>query len=218
VFLPTGDAKFGKMDYALDSNSMYELVDRMGDIPVKSENGHTVFLRDVADPRDASLIQTNIVRVNGRRQVYIPVFRQMGSSTLNVVEGLKKAVPEMKGKLTHSDINLEVVMDQSVYVWHSINSLIREGVLGAILCSLVILIFLGEWRMTLIAILTIPISILSTIIWLYYTGNTINVMTLAGLALAIGPLVDSAIICLENTHRHLGLGVKPREAAFFGAS
>src|SRR5204863_7393723 len=94
IFLPTGDAKFGKTDYALDSNSMYELVNRMGDIPVRTEGGRTVFLKDVADPRDASLIQTNIVRVNGRRQVYIPVYRQMGSSTLSVVDGVKEAVPD----------------------------------------------------------------------------------------------------------------------------
>jgi multidrug efflux pump subunit AcrB len=218
IFLPTGDAKFGKLDYALDSNSMYELVDRMGDIPVKTDNGKTVFLRDVATPTDAAFIQTNVVRVNGRRQVYIPVFRQMGSSTLSVVDGLKAAVPDMKNKLTQPDIDLKVVMDQSVYVRHSIESLVEEGILGAVLCSLVILIFLGEWRMTLIAVLTIPIAVLTAMVCLYATGNTINVMTLAGLSLAIGPLVDSAIICLENTHRHLGLGASPREAAFQGAS
>ena len=218
IFLPTGDAKIGETDYALDSNSMYELVDRMGDIPVKSDEGKTVFLKDVATPTDAAFIQTNVVRINGKREVYIPVFRQQGSSTLSVVQDLKKAVPEMKNKLTHNDIDLKVVMDQSVYVQKSIESLVEEGVLGAVLCSLVILIFLGEWRMTLIAILTIPVAVLAAIIGLYYTGNTINVMTLAGLSLAIGPLVDSAIICLENTHRHLGLGAKPRVAAFLGAS
>ena len=109
-------------------------------------------------------------------------------------------------------------MDQSVYVRQSIESLIEEGVLGAVLCSLVILLFLGEWRMTVIAVLTIPIAVLAALIGLYATGNTINVMTLAGLSLAIGPLVDSAIICLENTHRHLGLGATPQEAAFLGAS
>lgn len=218
VFLPTGDAKFGTTDYALDSNSMYEIIERMGDIPVKNDKGKIVFLRDVANPKDASLIQTNVVRVNGRRQVYIPVYRQMGKSTLDVVDGLKKNLPEMKAKLTHGDIDLKLVMDQSTYVRSAIHSLIEEGVLGAILCSLVILIFLGEWRMTVIAIMTIPISVLAALTCLKYTGNTINVMTLAGLSLAIGPLVDSAIICLENTHRHLGLGVQPREAAFFGAS
>lgn len=218
VFLPTGAVRFGKTDYAMDSNSMYEIVERMGEIPIKTERGRTIFLRDVADPKDASMIQTNVVRVNGRRQVYIPIYRQSGSSTLAVVDQLRQQVPEMKTKLTHPDIDLKVVMDQSVYVRHSISSLVEEGVLGAILCSLVILLFLGEWRMTIIAVLTIPVAVLVAVIGLNVTGNTINVMTLAGLALAIGPLVDSAIICLENTHRHLGLGVKPKEAAYVGAS
>jgi multidrug efflux pump subunit AcrB len=224
VFLSAGDAKFGGTDYALNSNSMFRRVQNMGDIPVKVEGGRTVFLRDVATPKDTSFIQTNIVRVmtprdkEGRKQVYIPVYRQQGSSTLAVVQGIRDSLPSMKQKITYHDIDMEVVMDQSVYVRHAIESLAEEGVLGAVLCSLVILIFLGEWRLTLIAILTIPISVLSAVIWLYLTGNTFNVMTLAGLSLAIGPLVDSAIICLENTHRHLGLGVRPREAAFFGAS
>jgi multidrug efflux pump subunit AcrB len=221
IFQPTGTAKFGKTDYALGSNSMYDLVSRMGEIPVKSEGGKTIFLRDVADPRDAGFIQTNVVRVGdrerSRRQVYIPVYRQQGSSTLRVVEALKQAVPEMKSRLTRDSINLKVVMDQSVYVSHAIHSLAEEGVLGAVLCSLVILVFLGEWRMTLIAVLTIPVAVLAAMTGLYATGNTINVMTLAGLALAIGPLVDIAIICLENTHRHLGLGKTARGAAFVGA-
>jgi multidrug efflux pump subunit AcrB len=218
LFLPTGSVKVEKNEYALGSNSMYDRVKQMRDIPIKSENGQTIFLGDVADPVDASLIQTNIVRVNGRRQVYIPIYRQQGSSTLQVVAGVKDSAKEMQSKLSRDDINLKVVMDQSVYVRRSIESLRDEGILGAILCSLVILLFLGDWRMTLIAVFTIPISVLSALFWLYVFGQTINVMTLAGLALAIGPLVDSAIICLENTHRHLGLGARTREAALFGAS
>src|SRR4051794_871921 len=109
-------------------------------------------------------------------------------------------------------------MDQSIFVRQAISSLVQEGVLGAILCSMTILLFLGQVRMTAIAVMTLPISVLSACIFLYFTGNTINVMTLAGLTLAIGPMVDSAIICLENTHRHLGMGVNPHEAAFLGAS
>ena len=162
IFLPTGDAKFGKIDYALDSNSMYELVDRMGDIPIKTENGKTIFLSDVATPKDASLIQTNVVRVNGRRQVYIPVYRQ-GLQHPERGRQSERSLPDMKNKLTTPDIDLKVVMDQSVYVRHSIESLAEEGVLGAVLCSLVILLFLGEWRMTLIAVLTIPIAVLAAI-------------------------------------------------------
>jgi multidrug efflux pump subunit AcrB len=219
IFLPAGDAKFGWQDYALDSNSMYELVERMGDIPIKADaQGRMVFLRDVATPKDASLMQTNIVRVDGRRQVYIPVYRQQGYSTLDVVGNLKDNLPDMKARLTTPDVDLKLVMDQSIYVRKAIESLAEEGVLGAVLCSLVILVFLGEWRMTAIAVLTIPVAVLGAIAGLYGLGQTVNVMTLAGLALAIGPLVDSAIICLENTHRHLGLGARPKEAAFLGAS
>ena len=218
LFLPTGDAKFGTIDYAIDSNSMYELVKRMGDIPLRTEHGNAGYIRDVGTPTDAAFIQTNIVRVDGKKQVYIPVFRQLGSSTLTVVGTLKDQIKGMQERLSRGGIDLKVVMDQSVYVRKSIEALVQEGVLGAVLCSLVILMFLGDYRMTLIAIFTLPISVLCAVVCLYFTGNTINVMTLAGLSLAIGPMVDSAIICLENTHRHMGLGATPEEASFLGAS
>jgi multidrug efflux pump subunit AcrB len=218
LFMPTGDAKFGDTDYAIDSNSMYNVISEMKGIPLRVGPGTAMFLGDVGTPTDTNYIQTNIVRVNGRRQVYIPIFRQVGSSTLTVVDRLKEEAPTIEPRLTRPDINLRVVMDQSVYVRQSIKALVQEGVLGAILCSLVIVVFLGQLRMTAIAICTIPLSVLGSLIGLYATGNTINVMTLAGLALAIGPLVDSAIICLENTHRHLALGANVRQAAFLGAS
>jgi multidrug efflux pump subunit AcrB len=218
VFLPTGSVKLGDMDYAIDSNSMFSFVDQMQGIPLRAESNNAAFLRDVAQPSDASFIQTNIVRVNGRRQVYVPVYRQRGASTLTVVENLKKMIPDMQARLSKPDVGLKVVMDQSVYVRNSISALAQEGALGAILCSLVILVFLGQWRMTLIAVVTIPLSVLVAISCLYVAGQTINVMTLAGLALAIGPLVDNAIVCLENTHRHLSLGKSPAEASFLGSS
>ena len=218
VFLPSGDGKFGDIDYVLDSNSMFEKVEDMGDIPLRYENGRAVYLRDVASPRDANYIQTNVVRVNGKREVYIPVYRQLGASTLGVVKKLGDSLKNFEERLTRSGISLKLVMDQSVYVRKSIEALVQEGVLGAILCSLVILMFLGEIRMTAIAIMTLPISIMASSAALYFAGQTINVMTLAGMTLAIGPMIDSAIICLENTHRHLGLGATPHEAAFLGAS
>jgi multidrug efflux pump subunit AcrB len=218
VFLPAGDLRLGKMDYDLDSNAMYVLVDSMGNIPVKTEGERTVFLKEVAKVKDSHLPQMSLVRVNGRREVYVPIYRQTGASTLAIISDLRKKLPDIQARLSYPDVKLKMVMDQSVYVKHSIESLVEEGILGAILCSLVILLFLGEWRMTLIAILTIPIAILAAIVGLYYSGNTINVMTLAGLALAIGPLVDSAIICLENTQRNLDLGAQPKEAAYLGAS
>ena len=218
IFLPTGGARLGKIDYAIESNSMYEEVKLMNEIPIKSKDGRTIFLKDVATVKDSNLPQTSVVRVNEHRQVYIPIYRQPGASTLSVVSQLRKELPDIESRLTYGDVKLNLVMDQSIYVRHSIVSLVEEGVLGAILCSLVILVFLGEWRMTFIAVLTIPIAVLAAIVGLHWTDNTINVMTLAGLALAIGPLVDSAIICLENTHRHLGLGTHPKEAALYGAS
>lgn len=219
MLLPAGGAKIGNTSYVLDSNSLYEVAERMGDVPVRTDAaGNVVFLRDVAVPKDASLIQTNIVRVDGRRQVYVPVYRQQGASTLGVVGNLKTGLPEMKDRLTTPDVDLKLVMDQSVYVASAIHSLTMEGVLGAVLCSLVILVFLGEWRMTAIAVMTIPVAVLGAVACMYAAGQTINVMTLAGFALAVGPLVDLAIVVLENTHRHLGLGAKPKEAAYLGAS
>jgi multidrug efflux pump subunit AcrB len=218
LFFADGDVKVGQYDYALSSNSMYDLIERMKQIPIASGPLAPVFLESIAEPKDASFIQTNIVRVDGKRQVYIPVYRQLGASTLDVVDTLHDTLPDMQARLGEKDIELDVAMDQSNYVRASIHDLEREALIGAILCSLVILLFLGQWRMTFIAIVTLPIAVLAAIIGLNYTGQTINVMTLAGLTLAIGPMIDSAIICLENTHRYLSMGVNPRDAALNGAS
>ena len=196
---------------------MYDLVERMGDIPLRTEHGNAAFLSDVATPKDAAFIQTNIVRVDGRKQVYIPVFRQLGASTLTVVDTLKATLDEHEGAADPAGHRPEAG-DGPVGLRPPVDrSLVQEGVLGAVLCSLVILLFLGQWRMTAIAIMTLPLSVLAAIVGLYATGNTINVMTLAGLSLAIGPMVDSAIICLENTHRHLGDGGhRPRRRRTWG--
>ncbi|MDR3639135.1 MAG: efflux RND transporter permease subunit [Isosphaeraceae bacterium] len=218
VFLPTGDIKLGETDYAIDSNSMFLDIKHMGDIPLTTQQGNAAFVRDVATPEDSNFIQTDIVRVNGRREVYIPVFRQLGSSTLKVVDSLKASVKDMSERLSKPHIDLKVVMDQSVFVRQSIKSLIQEGVTGGFFCVLVILLFLGQWKMTAIAGMTLPLSVLVSITCLYLTGNTINVMTLAGLTLAIGPMVDSAVICLENTERHLAMGYSPEDSAYLGAS
>src|SRR5262249_10798501 len=174
-------AKIGDTDYALDSNSMFEFPKDMGDIPLRSELGNVSYLRDVATPKDAAFIQTNVVRVNGKREVYIPVFRQLGSSTLGVGNSVRSPLAEFGERLTRGGIELKLVMAQSISVRQSIMSLAQEGVLGAILCSLTILLFLGQFRMTAIAVMTLPISVLSAIVCLYEVGQSINVMTLAGL-------------------------------------
>ena len=218
VFLPTGDIKLGETDYAIDSNSMFRNIKNMVDIPLSNNQGNAAYLSDVATPEDSSFIQTDIVRVDGRREVYIPIFRQLGASTLRVVDSLKGAVDDMAARVSRPNISLKVVMDQSVFVRQSIKGLVQEGTTGGLFCVLVILLFLGQWKMTGIAGLTLPLSVLVAITGLSATGNTINVMTLAGMTLAIGPMVDSAVICLENTERHLSMGSSPREAAFLGAS
>ncbi len=229
IFFPSGDVKIGNLDYALSSNSMFELVERMKDIPLSTKVGNAKYLGDLAVPKDSAFIQTNIVRIGEHnpktgewesiKTVYIPVYRQVGASTLAVVSNLRQALPSMEARVQGVEgVHLSLVMDQSIYVKESIMSLVWEAGLGAILCSLVILLFLGEWRMTLIAIMTLPLSVLMAIICLHYTGHTINVMTLGGLTLAIGPMIDSAIICLENTHRHLSMGADPHTAALEGAS
>jgi multidrug efflux pump subunit AcrB len=218
LFLPTGDVRFGDTNYALSSNAMFEDVSLMNSIPLRVDGDHVTFLGDVAEPETSSLVQTSMVRVNGRRQTYIPVFRQTGSSTLSVVEQLKDSLDDMTANLSEPGIDLKLVMDQSVYVRQSIAVLVEEAVLGAVMCSLVILLFLGNLRMTAIAVLTIPLSILAAVAGLYFADQTINVMTLAGLALAIGPLVDLSVICLENTHRNLGLMDSTRKAVFFGTA
>ena len=218
LFVPTGQATFGDTTFAIGSNAIHSTVEDMGKIPLRSETGNSTFLADVATTADSSLMQTSLVRVDGRRQVYIPVYRQPGASTLAVVDTIRRSLESMEARLSRAGIDLKLVMDQSVYVRHAIKSLIEEGILGAVMCSLVILIFLGSGRMMAIAVLVIPLSVLSAIVGLSVTGNTINVMTLAGLSLAIGPLVDLAVICLENTHRHLSEGASPREAALKGAN
>ena len=218
VFLPTGEAIIGDRDYFLNSNALFDKVEDMDKIPLRTERGNRAFIGDVAKATDAAMIQTAIVRVEGRKQVYVPVMRQVGASTLKVIDQLRERLGTINSQLSDPSIALEVIMDQSVYVRQSISSLATEASLGAILCSVVIFLFLGRWQMTAIAVSTIPLSVLSAIGMLYAFGQTINVMTLSGLALAVGPMVDSAIICLENTDRNLEMGQPIRRAALFGAS
>ncbi len=217
IFLPTGELIIGDMDYFLDSNSMFKQVGRMAEIPLRTEHGNRAFVGDVATPTDDAMIQTTIVRVDGRKQVYIPVMRQKGASTLRVINDLQAMIPTIESELS-KPVHLDLIMDQSIFVRQSIKSLTIEGVLGAGLCSMTILLFLGRWQMTAIAVMTIPLSVLSSIIFLYMVGQTINVMTLSGLAMAIGPMVDSAIICLENTDRRLEAGLPANVSALKGAS
>ncbi|MBI3407982.1 MAG: efflux RND transporter permease subunit [Planctomycetes bacterium] len=211
-----GVAKFGMFEFQLDSNAMVDSVADLNDFPLLEKSGNAIYLRDVGFAQDASAIQTALVRINGLRQVYVPIYRQQGASSLTVIDGVKREIPAMEGKMP-AGVKLDLVMDQSEYVREAIQALIHEGVIGAVLVAVMILIFLGNWRMTLIASMSIPLAILCSIIGLFATGNTINAMTLGGLALAIGPLVDDAIVVLENTHRHHTMGKSSFRAALDGA-
>lgn len=220
LMVTPGIARFGGFEYQLDSNAMVASVVELNKIPVTNKRGNRVFLEDVGAAQDSASIQTAMVRINGKRQVYVPIYRQQGASSLAVVDGVKNNVPRMTESLKANgkEVKLDVVMDQSTYVREAIEALVHEGIIGAVLVAVMILLFLGEWRMTVIATLSIPLAVLCSFVGLVATGNTINVMTLGGLALAVGPLVDNAIVVLENTHRHQTLGKTPIQAAFAGAS
>jgi multidrug efflux pump subunit AcrB len=211
-----GTAYLGRYQLLLDTNLMVDRVEELNRLPIHMEPGNNVYLRDVGHAEDSSAIQTSRVRIDGKSQVFVPVYRQGGASSLAVSQGVNDHINYMEKRLP-AGTTLKYVMDQSGYVWEAILSLIHEGIIGAALVSVMILIFLGNARMTLIASMSIPLAILCAIIGLYFTGNTINAMTLGGLALAIGPLVDDAIVVLENTHRHHGLGKSKIRAAFDGA-
>ncbi len=212
TLIPTGDAKIGPTDYMILTNGMAPTVDAINDFPLTIVNGAPVFVKDIGIAKDTYQIQTNVVHVNGRREVYIPIYRQPGANTIQVIEGLKEALPRIQARIPPG-IDLRVIFDQSVYVRRSLGSLEREALLGAVLAALMVLIFLGSARSTVVIFLTIPLSILAALIGLYATGNTLNSMTLGGLALAVGRLVDDSIVVLENTVRHLRMGKKPLDAA-----
>jgi multidrug efflux pump subunit AcrB len=212
MMVSPGTAYFGNNQVSLDTNMMVRTVDELNDMPIVFEPGRQILLRDVGRAVDDAVIQKSRVRVNGKQQVFVPIYRQAGASSLAVADGVRDAIPAMESELPEGS-KLEFVIDQSEYVRRAIESLLHEGVMGAILVSLMILIFLGDWKMTLIASMSLPLAILGAVIGLQTTGQTINVMTLGGLFLAIGPLVDNAIVVLENTHRHLGMGKNPAAAA-----
>ena len=219
LMITPGTAYFGKDQILLDTNVMVNKVEELDEFPIRTVPGDRVYLKDVGHAQDAYTIQTSRVRItdestpNGRQEVYVPIYRQQGASSLDVANGVKDYIAFME-KVLPPGTRLHFVMDQSLYVKEAITSLVHEGIIGAVLVSIMILVFLGNWRMTLIASMSIPLALLGSIACLYATGNTINAMTLGGLALAIGPLVDDAIVVLENHHRHYHLGKSHLRAAF----
>ena len=216
VILPSGTAKMGDREYYVRMNSSTDSASQLAALPIKQVNGATVYVGDVAQIREGGGVQTNIVRENGHRGTYISLLKNGKASTLDVVAQVKAMLPQIKAGLP-DDVKLSLLGDQSVYVRATIAGVIREGLIAAALTALMILVFLGSWRSTIIVALSIPLSVLTSIILLWATGETLNVMTLGGLALAVGILVDDATVAIENIHRNIEHGSPLRTAIIDGA-
>jgi multidrug efflux pump subunit AcrB len=211
IIIPSGTTKIGTTEYNIALNSSPEQLSQFNDIPVKIVNGQTVTLGDVAKVSDSYADQINIVRVDRSRAAYLTILKKANASTLAVVEGAKAMIPLIK-ELAPEGLEMKIDFDQSIFVSNAIESVLHEGVIAAILVSLMILLFLGSWRSVIIVCTSIPLAILVSIIGLNLTGNSINIMTLGGLSLAIGMLVDDATVTVENIHRNRALG-KPLTVA-----
>ncbi|WP_277185129.1 efflux RND transporter permease subunit [Caballeronia sp. BR00000012568055] len=216
LILPTGTAKIGPKEYTINMNGSPATVAGLNDIPVRTLNGATTYLREVAHVRDGFSPQTNIVRQDGQRGVLISVLKNGDASTLSIVNTLKDLLPQARAQLSQ-DIKITALFDQSVFVKAAVQGVVREALIAAALTAAMILLFLGNWRSTCIIAISIPLSILSSLIALHALGQTINIMTLGGLALAVGILVDDATVTIENIERHLHMGTDLHEAILEGA-
>jgi multidrug efflux pump subunit AcrB len=216
--IPTGEMRIGPQNYYVSSNSMLETPEAFARVPLWTDGRKVVYLGDVADVVDGQRWRTNTVRVDGRRAVYMPLLRQAGASAVKVVDNVQAFLPELHERgVVPEDVQVEVAFDQSQYVRDALDNLRLEGLSGAVLASLVVLLFLGSLRATWIVALSIPLSILAAFLGLYLTGHTLNIMTLGGIALVLGRVVDDSIVDVENTVRHLGLGKTPAQAALDSA-
>lgn len=212
---PAGNIRIGDKAWMTPVNSLIDKPEDFLNVPVRVGAGPTVFIRDIGTVEDAADITVGYALVQGRRAVYIPVVKKSDASTLSVVNNIRNALPNLQNAIPE-DVKISYEFDQSTYVTNSLKSLVTEGALGALLTGLMVLLFLRDWRSVIIVVVTIPISILSAIILLNLFGQTINIMTLSGLALAVGILVDQATVTIENIHQHLELG-KPKAEAIWDA-
>ncbi len=216
LILPTGTVKLGTLEYTVEMNGSPLTVQGLNDLPVKSVGGATIYMKDVAHIRDGFSPQTNIVRANGQRGVLMSVYKTGSASTLDIVDRVKQVLQNYASSLPES-LHLTTFFDQSVFVRASIQGVLREALIAACLTAVMILLFLGNWKSTLIIATSIPLSILVSILMLSALGETINIMTLGGLALAVGILVDDATVEIENINRNLAMGKETVQAILDGA-
>jgi multidrug efflux pump subunit AcrB len=205
VILPTGTAKIGVDEYPIVINTSPELLDQLAAIPIKTVGRTPVYVRDVASLRDGYAPQTSLVHVEGRKSVLMSVLKQGSASTLDVVKSIRDMLPTTLSRLP-KDLKVALLFDQSIFVRAAVEGVVKEAAIAAGLTALMLLLFLGSWRSTVIVLVSIPLSILVSIIFLSFLGQTLNVMTLGGMSLAVGILVDDATVEIENVHRHLGKG------------
>jgi multidrug efflux pump subunit AcrB len=217
IVAPSGTIKLDRFEYQVESNSAPSLLQALNDMPVKAVNGAVVYIHDVAHVRNGSPPQTNIVRVNGHRAIMMSILKTGSASTLDIIKGVRDRVAYIKGELPPA-LNISPVADQSIFVRGAINGVVREAIVAACLTAVMILIFLGSWRSTLIIAVSIPLSILCSLCALYALHQTINIMTLGGLALAVGILVDDATVEIENINRNLESGKEIEQAILDGAA
>jgi multidrug efflux pump subunit AcrB len=215
LMTPSGNLRQDSLNYVTTLNSLEDQVADFGNIPLSVNGSNALFLHDVATVTDGADITVDYALVNGKRSVYIPIVKTADASTWDVVQSLKSRLAEMRSLLSE-DVQVTYEFDQSVFVINSVKSLLTEGLLGAILTGLMVLLFLKDWRSSIVVIVTIPVAILSSVLCLKLAGQTINLMTLSGLALAIGILVDQATVTIENIHQHLEMG-KPKRQAILDA-
>ncbi len=216
IILPAGDVKIGARDYFVKINNSPAAISALNDLPIKQVNGATVYIRDVAQVRNGFAVQTNIVRENGHRSSLLTILKSGSASTLDVVNRVKQMLPQIQATVP-KELNLSFLFDQSIFVKASIQGVLIEGLIAACLTALMILIFLGSWRSTVIVAVSIPLSILCSIISMSFLGQTLNIMTLGGLSLAVGILVDDATVEIENIHRNLAQGKPIKRAILDGA-
>ena len=217
LITPVGTEKIGSFEYAIQLNNAPSAISALGDLPIRNVNGAMVYIRDVGHVRDGNPPQTNIVHVDGSRSVLMTILKNGSNSTLDIISGIKQQVKELKAILP-SALNLVEIGDQSVFVKSAVSGVIYEGTIAAALTSLMILLFLGSWRSTIIIATSIPLSVLGSIAILASLGETLNIMTLGGLALAVGILVDDATVTIENINWHLEQGKKVEAAIMDGAA
>ncbi|WP_031358707.1 efflux RND transporter permease subunit [Caballeronia sordidicola] len=217
LITPVGTEKIGKTEYTLQLNDAPSTIAEIGDMPVKSANGTTVYMRDVADVTDGAPPQPNIVHVEGKRSVLLTVFKNGAASTLSIIAGIRQKAADAKASLP-DNLQIDPIGDQSLFVRSAITGVAREGVIAALLTSAMILLFLGSWRSTVIIATSIPLAILGSISILSALGETLNIMTLGGLALAVGILVDDATVTIENINWHLEQGKEVEPAILDGAA